>query len=188
MIYVCDFLGRGLIWGLQKTAALVWLCLLKSGRQMGSVYQHQSKSLVTYSRLLRRVGTHPVVHVDAGFTLLEMLFALVIAGLGIAALIESSSIGLSATHTAVRYLEASARARSHLEAAAHGGWLVPGETEGDDRGGFHWRLRVAPASTTALRQGGFARLYSISVWISWRDGVTTREVRLDTEQIGYREG
>jgi hypothetical protein len=27
-------------------------------------------------------------------------------------------------------------------------------------------------------------LYAVSVWVSWNDGSTARDVRLDTEQVG----
>jgi general secretion pathway protein I len=128
---------------------------------------------------------------DSGFTLLEVLIAFVIAGLGIAALMQAGAGGLRATHAAARYEEAIARARSHLAAATHGAPLVPGDNQGDDGGGYHWRVRVTPAATTTLQRiGGVRRpatpitLYAVSVWISWREGAATRDVRLDTEQIG----
>ena len=48
----------------------------------------------------------------AGFTLLEVLIALIIASIAIAALMRAGAAGLSATDTASRYEEAVARARS----------------------------------------------------------------------------
>ncbi len=127
----------------------------------------------------------------AGFTLLEVLIAFIIAALALAALMRAGMSGLSATRVATRYEEAVARARSHLSAAAHGATLAPGDNQGDDGGGFHWRVRVSPVATitppplSPLRQSGPPiTLYAVSVWIIWHDGGTSREVQLDTEQIG----
>jgi general secretion pathway protein I len=128
---------------------------------------------------------------DAGFTLLEVMIAFVIAGLAVMALLRAGSVALDATRTATRYEEALSRAQSHLDAAIHGSVLRPEDTNGDDGGGFHWRLRVVRADATALPPMGLIRrtalpvtLYAVTVWIFWKDGDTGRDVRLDTEQIG----
>jgi general secretion pathway protein I len=126
----------------------------------------------------------------AGFTLLEVLIAFTIALLAVAALMQAISSGLASSRAAAHYQEAVSRARSHLDLAIHGTQLVPGDTQGDDGGGFHWRLRVAPAASTTHQIAGLARksattvtLYAVSVAISWRDGNLTREVRLDSAQV-----
>jgi general secretion pathway protein I len=127
----------------------------------------------------------------AGFTLLEVLIAFIIAGLAIAALMQAGGSGLAATKAAVRYEEAVSRARSHLASATHGAALAPSDNHGDDGRGFLWRVRVTPIATTTLQPLGPLRrpgvpvtLYAVSVWITWRDGNADRTVRLDTEQIG----
>jgi general secretion pathway protein I len=128
---------------------------------------------------------------SAGFTLLEVLIAFIIAGAAIAALMQAGAIGLRATRDASLQQEAVARARSHLDAAVHGAELVAGDNQGDDGGGYRWRVRVTPTATTALQPHGTAgrsgipvTLYAVSVWIAWRDGGSSRDVRLDTEQVG----
>jgi general secretion pathway protein I len=129
-----------------------------------------------------------------GFTLLEVIIALIIASLAAAALLAAVGTGLSATRTASMVDQALVRAKSHLAAATHGARLVPGETSGDDGGGFRWRQRVAVVASTTLRPVGMigpraaasipVSLYAVSVSISWSDGGTERQVRLDTEQVG----
>lgn len=143
------------------------------------------------SRILTPSATSPAACRDAGFLLLEVLIAFIIAGAAIAVLLQAGASGLNATRTASLYQEAVARARSHLDAAVHGPALVPGDNQGDDGGGYHWRVRVAPSATTTLQPHGTSgrsglpvTLYAISVWIAWRDGNGSRDVRLDTEQIG----
>ena len=126
----------------------------------------------------------------AGFTLLEVLIAFIIAALAIGAMVHAVGNGLASSRAAAHYQEAVSRARSHLDVAMHGTALVPADTEGDDGGGFHWRLRVTPAARATGQLPGFARrtaaivtLYAVSVTISWHDGHDTREVRLDSARV-----
>jgi general secretion pathway protein I len=131
-----------------------------------------------------------------GFTLLEVVVALIIAGMAAVALFEAVGTGLHATQTASLYDQAIVRAKSHLAAATHGTALAPGDRRGDDGGGFRWRLRVAPMTSVTLRPVGLGSpspgaasafpvaLYAVTVWIGWNDGDTERQVRLDTEQVG----
>jgi general secretion pathway protein I len=120
-----------------------------------------------------------------------VLIAFVIAGIAIAALMRAGGSGLAATQAATRYQEAVSRARSHLAAAIHGAALAPGDNQGDDGGGFHWRLRVTPEETMQLRtpgpiqrQGTGVSLFAVTAWISWQDGSAQRVVRLDSAQVG----
>jgi general secretion pathway protein I len=129
-----------------------------------------------------------------GFTLLEVIIALIIAGMAAMILFEATGSGLHATQTAARYDQAIVRAKSRLAAATQGTRLVPGDWRGDDGGGFRWRLRVAPLATASVRPIGLGGprggasfpvvLYTVSVWIGWNDGGTGREVHLETEQVG----
>jgi general secretion pathway protein I len=129
-----------------------------------------------------------------GFTLLEVIIALIIAGMAAAALFEAVGSGLHQTQTASMYDQAIVRAKSRLAAVAHGTKLQPEDRRGDDGGGFQWRARVAPVASTALRPAGLTGnraassysvvLYDIIVWVGWKDGGTEREVRLETQQVG----
>jgi general secretion pathway protein I len=128
----------------------------------------------------------------AGFTLLEVMIALIIAGLAAAALLTAAASGLHATQTASMYDQAIVRAKSRLAVATRGTKLVPGDWRGDDGGGFRWHLRVAQVASASLRpigKGGSRAatpvvLYGVSVWIGWADGDAQHQVRLDTEQVG----
>ena len=129
-----------------------------------------------------------------GFTLLEVLIALVIASLALGVLFNSGLTGLLATQAASQDEQAIARARSHLTLATHASPLVAGDWQGDDGGGFVWHLRVTRIASTAVRpayaltpraSSSFPlTLYAVTVWISWAARDNRREVRLDTEQIG----
>jgi general secretion pathway protein I len=136
--------------------------------------------------------TSPRTEASAGFTLLEVTIALIIASLAAAALLAIAGSGLQATQTASMYDQAIVRAKSRLAAATHGTRLAPGDWRGDDGGGFRWHLHVAPVASASLRPPGKTAsraatpvvLYGISVWVGWADGDARRQVRLDTEQVG----
>ncbi len=84
------------------------------------------------------------------------------------------------------------QARSHLAMATEGGSLMPGTWDGDDGGGYRWHIHVTSLAEAASHPvAGPAiplALYAVSVAISWSEGGQTREVRLDTEQIGQPVG
>jgi len=122
---------------------------------------------------------------SAGFTLLEVLIALIIAAIALAELMRAATSGINMTRTATRYEQALVRARSHLDVALHEAILAPRENQGDDGGGFDWRVRIAPfARTTPNPPDAQVTLYAVSVWIAWHDGDAEREVELDTRQVG----
>jgi general secretion pathway protein I len=132
-----------------------------------------------------------------GFTLVEVLIAFIIAFLALAALGRAGTDGLRSLRDAARYEEALARARSRLAIALHGAPLQPGDHQGEDGGGFRWRVLVTPADGPVVRPLGErgprrllrvqTTLYAVSVRVWWTDaggmeGVR-REVRLDTLQV-----
>ncbi len=131
---------------------------------------------------------------ESGFTLLEVLVAFAIAALALGVLFAAGLGGLRAEQTASHYEQAISRARSRLTAAVHASPLISGDWQGDDGGGFTWHLRVAPIASTEVRPmyaatpSGLSTfpltLYSVAVVIAWHEGKITRQVRLDTQQIG----
>jgi general secretion pathway protein I len=124
----------------------------------------------------------------AGFTLLEVLVALAIAGLSLVVLFRAGGDGLVAVDSAARADEAVQRAQSHLAALGRDVAFAPGESDGDDGGGYHWRLRLTPVATwqAAAAIGGpgtAATLYDVEVAISWLGRHRHRSVVLLTRRI-----
>src|SRR5271167_3741479 len=80
----------------------------------------------------------------AGFTLLELLVALVILGLGLTVLFGSVGDGVRGASLAARQRDAASAAESMLAELGHSRPLADGETDGDLPNGLHWHLVVGP--------------------------------------------
>ncbi len=126
---------------------------------------------------------------DTGFTLLEVLVAVVIAGLALAVLFDGAGGGLRAARLAAHEQEALSRAQSRLAAIGHGAPLADADQQGDDGGGFHWHTRVttiatAPLSALGGSQSPQVALHGVEVVISWQSDGGNRQVALRTERTG----
>lgn len=126
---------------------------------------------------------------DNGFTLLEVVVALAIAGLALVGLFRAGSGGLVAVDTAARAEEAVQRAQSHLAGVGRDAALVEGELTGDDGGGYRWALRVRPLTARqSLAPNGVSSitttLFNVEVAISWPGRAGERSVTLRTLRLG----
>jgi general secretion pathway protein I len=129
---------------------------------------------------------------ERGFTLLEVLVAFTIAALALVALFKGAGTGLNSVEAAGRYAEAVSRAKSHLAGIGRDVAATPGELQGDDGNGYHWRIRIQPIGTTKPPEGGNMAnpppvkisLYAVMVGISWTDNGQRREVLLHSERLG----
>ena len=126
---------------------------------------------------------------SCGFTLLEVVVALAIAGLALVGLFRAGSGGLFAADTAARAEEAVQRAQSHLAAVGRDAALAEGEFTGEDGGGYRWTLRVRPLTTRqSLASDGVSpvntTLFNVEVAVSWPGRAGERAVVLKTLRLG----
>lgn len=112
---------------------------------------------------------------EAGFTLLEVMVAFIIAALACIVLYKAGFSGVAEDVTAARYQEAVVRAQSHLAALGTLTELQPEELSGNDGGGFHWRIHIAAGPSA-----GTLTLYNVQV----TEGFGTRAVTLTTKRLG----
>jgi len=122
-----------------------------------------------------------------GFTLLEVVVALAIAGLALVGLFRAGSGGVLAVDAAGHVDQAIERAQSHLAAFGRIAVIVPGETEGDDGGGYRWRVRARPLTTWQFGPGAAPAtitLFEVEIAISWRAGGGHRSVALTSLRLG----
>lgn len=125
-----------------------------------------------------------------GFTLLEVIVALAIAALGVGALLEAASGGLSNVDIAAQYVAATRRAQTHLAAIGIESRLSPGERNGRDEDGFRWQIKIAPVLIGAHGEGAVPpvpTMFAVEVAVSWRRGLVTRTVTLNTLRLGVTE-
>jgi general secretion pathway protein I len=123
-----------------------------------------------------------------GFTLLEVVIALAIASLALVVLYRSAGDGLFAVSVAGNAAEAVERAQSRLSEFCAREVLAPADIEGEDGGGYRYRIVARPVATQPARQsnsGGQAQtLFEIESSISWGTGRHRRSVVLTTRRIG----
>jgi general secretion pathway protein I len=111
---------------------------------------------------------------SAGFTLIEVIAALVIAALAIVVLLQAGFTGAVENQAAARYDQALSRAQSRL---ASFGTLTPIQSKtlsGDDGGGYCWQVKI-----TKLLGNAQLQLYAIDV----SETVGGRVVELQTERL-----
>jgi prepilin-type N-terminal cleavage/methylation domain-containing protein len=145
----------------------------------------------------------------AGFTLIEVLVALAIVGLALAAVAGVFSNGLIGHETAAGAEDALALAEERLAIAATPGTLRPGTSKGVFAERFAWETTVAlydegsgpkPFDQNTVGQNTMGqnpsgqppmgqpedqpRLYRIAVSVAWRDGHRSRQLALATLRLG----
>lgn len=111
---------------------------------------------------------------NAGFTLIEVMAALVIAALAIVVLLQASFTGAAENQAAMRYDQALSRAQSRL---ASFGTLTPIQPEtlsGADGGDDHWQVKI-----TRLAGNSQIALYAVDLTESFGG----RQVELQTERL-----
>lgn len=95
--------------------------------------------------VLERTGGPPVTGSrEAGFTLLEVMVALAILGIGILMVIQLFAGGLGVAASARDHTSAVFIAREKMAEALTDGALRPKVLKGEEPGGFEWRVDVSP--------------------------------------------
>ena len=132
---------------------------------------------------------------DGGFTLIEALVALAIAGLALAAVAGVVGTGVLGHETAAAADTALSLAEEKLAGAEAAATARPGHSAGVYDGRFNWRVAVTPyedgdgdaaaAAANPLPAPGAAnlRLYRIDAVVAWTDGRRQRQVALSTLRL-----
>jgi prepilin-type N-terminal cleavage/methylation domain-containing protein len=148
------------------------------------------------TRAIWRRGAGPAAagSTERGFTLLETLVALVIAGLGFAILLHAAESALATARGASTYQTATVLARSRLTLI--GSILAGAERDEQGRDGrFTWHLHIAPEQIEAASMSVAERavqqaqdraaLYTVAIDVAWTADGTRRALHLETRRLGF---
>lgn len=126
-----------------------------------------------------------------GFTLLELLVALMILAVLGGALVQSFSLGLRGARAVERHQIALALAQSYLDRLGRDLPLEEGELSGSLEGGFEWRASVLPYPVSAKAGPNRQQVdaYAVEVAVHWDESsaVALKTLRLAPARTGARE-
>lgn len=115
------------------------------------------------------------IYKSKGFSLVEMLTALTIFGLGVLGTMEVFSVSLRSTSASLGYTHAALLAQQMMEETIAEGDLMPWEDSGDfgaDHPGHSWILEITETEDLDL--------YEVEVVVTWSDRGRDKEYTLIT--------
>ncbi len=123
----------------------------------------------------------------AGFTLIEILVALVILSISLVTIMQLFSGGLKASRIAGDYTQAIFLAREKMEELLLDKNIPAEITEGDFDNDYKWQAGITPCSLTAGDDNKVpVEVYKIQVSVSRKDG-TGKQVLLQTLKTVKKE-
>jgi general secretion pathway protein I len=126
-----------------------------------------------------------------GFTLVEVVVALLIFGLTFAVLARIVQTGALQSARAETMTTATLLARSQLARIGIEVPVAAGEFEGDAGGGFRWRIVMRPAELGGDRDDPAADLevlpHQVEVTIAWGEGAREQALTLTSLRLATTE-
>ncbi len=126
-----------------------------------------------------------------GFTLVEVVVALVIFGLAFAVLARIVQTGILQSGRAEAMTTATLLARSQLARIGADLPIAEGELEGDAGGGFGWRIAIRPATLEDHQTDPAKRSpilpYQVEVTITWGKGGPAETLTLTSLRLAAAE-
>jgi len=116
---------------------------------------------------------------QSGFTLIEILVAMVIMAMGLALLYQILGTNTQAVSMTSQYQRAAMLAQSLLathDAIPESGWNAQGQS-----GGFTWSANTQAYQTSAGRQEmALVPLHQLNIVVQWQENGNTRALNLST--------
>jgi len=116
-----------------------------------------------------------------GFTLLEVMVAMAILGIGLLVLIQLFSQGLHSVTVSEDYTKAAVYAREKMTEVLTSQKLPIGLSEGlseNDR--FHWKVEVIPSPTDVFDDNPPFLMYKVKVGVTWEGRFGEKGIQLET--------
>ncbi len=134
---------------------------------------------------IRRAGTDR--NREKGFTLIEVVIALAILGIGLTAIIELFSGGLRLGRISHEYTKAMNFASLKMEEVATQGTIEAGEEEGEFDSIFRWRTGIEKVDILPYDKGAEFKppvdFYRIRVNVLWKSGAKERSTSLESYRV-----
>jgi general secretion pathway protein I len=132
-----------------------------------------------------------------GFTLLEILLAIVILGVSLTVIMQQFSAGLRIAYTSKTYTTAISYAKQKLEEFQLQEEIEETEESGDFEDGYSWRVTIVPYEDYLEEEGEDEDLfellplemYRLDSVVSWMEGDKEKSVLLSTlKTVKKQEG
>ncbi|HLY44322.1 MAG TPA: prepilin-type N-terminal cleavage/methylation domain-containing protein [Stellaceae bacterium] len=128
---------------------------------------------------------------SGGFTLIEVLVVLVVAGLALSAIAGVFGNGLLGAQASTEVATALTLANGEIATAGAVEPLRPSNRSGSFAGRFLWHLRITPYDDPQAHEAGAVdqplpalRLYRVEVAVAWSEGTRRRQLTLSTLRLG----
>jgi general secretion pathway protein I len=120
-----------------------------------------------------------------GFSLLEVIAAIMLLAIAFTALMKVAGASISLTHNAAEHSQAAMRARSLLDSAFVGEPIKPGSSSGRFDRQSRWQLNVTPWNTSGNAAPGTPlRLYQLDLDVLWGPLAHPRSAHFRTLRLG----
>jgi len=123
----------------------------------------------------------------AGFTLIEVVVAMAILGIGLIVIIELFSGGLRLARTSVEYTQAVNYARMKMEEMGVRQTMEEGSEEGEFDNTFRWRVETNKLDILPVQTGTDYKppvdLFRVKVNVFWKSGSKERSTQIESYKI-----
>ena len=120
-----------------------------------------------------------------GFSLLEVIAAIMLLAIAFTALMKVAGASIGLTRNAAEYSQAAMRARSLLDSAFVGEAVKPGNRSGRFDTQYRWQLDVRPWNTGGPAvPGAPLQLYQLDLTVSWGPQAHPRAAHFRTLRLG----
>ncbi|WP_082547628.1 prepilin-type N-terminal cleavage/methylation domain-containing protein [Rhodanobacter sp. Soil772] len=138
---------------------------------------------------LARLAESPIPNPQSrhqnGFSLLEVIAAIMLLAIAFTALMKVAGASISLTHNAAEHSEAAMWARSLLDSAFVGEPVKPGSRSGRFNPQYRWQLDVTPWNQAGpALPGAPLQLYQLDLAVSWGPPAHPRSAHFRTLRLG----